>query len=405
LNTNQQECKALLYQRLIKWFQPEPAETKQSAAAPLIAFSAHGQPVWTPRDYAALAKEGFMRNPVAYRCVRMIAEAAASIPFTLHEEASEHDTHPLLDLLKEPNPVNSGTEFFEDWYSYLQIAGNAYFEAVLLDNEVRELYVLRPDRVKVIPGPEGWPSAYEYSAGGRSIRFAQDSQNTISPIYHMALFHPNSDHYGLSPLEAAACAIDIHNSAGAWNKALLDNSARPSGALVYEGKGGNNNLSEDQFARLKAELESAFQGMENAGRPMLLEGGLDWKSMGYSPREMDFIDAKHTAARDIALAFGVPPMLLGIPGDNTYSNYAEANRNFWRQTILPLVAKTASALTNWVGPAFGANLRLGFNPDRVEALSHEREALWKRIGAADFLTPDEKRAAIGYGPLEDQTVK
>ncbi len=392
----------MLYQRLIRWFRPDAAETKQSATAPLIALNAHGQPVWTPRNYTALAKEGFMRNPVAYRCVRMIAEAAASIPFTLREGAVELDTHPLLELLKKPNPVMSGAQFLEDGYSYLQIAGNAYFEAVTLDNEVRELYVLRPDRVKVIPGPEGWPSAYEYSAGGRTIRFAQDTRNVISPIHHMSLFHPDSDHYGMSPLEAAACAIDIHNAAGAWNKALLDNSARPSGALVYQGRGGHDNLSEDQFTRLKAELESAFQGMENAGRPMLLEGGLDWKSMGYSPREMDFIDAKHTAARDIALAFGVPPMLLGIPGDNTFSNYAEANRNFWRQTILPLVAKTANALGNWIGPAFGEDLHLGFNPDQIEALSQEREALWKRIGAADYLTADEKRAAVGYGPLEDQ---
>jgi len=317
---------------------------------------------------------------------------------------SELDAHPLLDLLREPNPVASRAEFFEDWYSYLQIAGNAYFEAVCLENVVRELYILRPDRVKIIPGPEGWPSAYEYGAGGRTIRFVQDAKNAVSPIYHMALFHPDSDHYGLSPLEAAAYAIDIHNAAGAWNKALLDNSARPSGALVYQGKEGNNNLSEDQFSRLKTELESAFQGMENAGRPMLLEGGLDWKSMGYSPREMDFIDAKHTAARDIALAFGVPPMLLGIPGDNTFSNYAEANRNFWRQTVLPLVTKTADALINWLGPAFGGDLRLGCNLDHIEALSQEREALWKRISTADFLTQDEKRAAIGYGPLnEDET--
>ena len=391
----------MLYQRLIRWFRPQSAETKQSAAAPLIAFNAHGQPVWTPRNYTALAKEGFMRNPVAYRCVRMIAESAASIPFTLREGETELDTHPLLDLLKKPNPAMSGTEVFEDWYSYLQIAGNAYFEAVALDDEIRELYVLRPDRIKVIPGPEGWPSAYEYSAGGRSIRFAQETQNGVSPIYHMALFHPDNDHYGLSPLEAAACAIDIHNAAGAWNKALLDNSARPSGALVYQGREGGGNLSADQFNRLKAELENAFQGMDNAGRPMLLEGGLDWKSMGYSPREMDFIDAKHTAARDIALAFGVPPMLLGIPGDNTFSNYAEANRNFWRQTILPLVAKTAMALGNWLAPAFGGDLQLGFNPDRIEALSLEREALWKRIAAADFLTPDEKRSAVGYGPLDE----
>ena len=85
-------------------------------------------------------------------------------------------------------------------------------------------------------------------------------------------------------------------------------------------EGGN--LSDDQFDRLKAELEDGlFRARRRAGRPLLLEGGLDWKAMGLTPKDMDFIEAKNAAGRDIALAFGVPPMLLGIPGDNTYANY------------------------------------------------------------------------------------
>ena len=147
-------------------------------------------------------------------------------------------------------------------------------------------------------------------------------------------------------------ALDIHNAAGRWNKALLDNSARPSGALVYAPKEGGN-LSDEQFDRLKAELEDGYSGAARAGRPLLLEGGLDWKAMGLTPKDMDFIEAKHGAARDVALAFGVPPMLLGIPGDNTYANYQEANRAFYRMTVLPLVARTAKELSAWLAPAFG----------------------------------------------------
>ena len=180
----------------------------------------------------------------------------------------------------------------------------------------------------------------------------------------------------------------------------MDNAARPSGALVYEGRDGAN-LSEDQFARLKAELEANFQGAANAGRPLLLEGGLAWQAMSLSPRDMDFMAAKNGAAREIALAFGVPPMLLGIPGDNTFSNYQEANRAFWRQTVLPLVGRTAKALTNWLGPAWGEELRLAYDADEVEALSSERAARWRRLGAADFLTADEKRQAVGYSPRQD----
>jgi hypothetical protein len=204
--------------------------------------------------------------------------------------------------------------------------------------------------------------------------------------------------YGLSPIEAAATAIDIHNTASKWNKALLDNSARPSGALVYTARDGN--LSPDQFDRLKSELEQGFQGAAHAGRPLLLEGGLDWKSMSLTPKDMDFIEAKHVAAREIALALGVPPMLLGIPGDNTYSNYQEATRSLWRQTVLPLATRTAKALSQWLSPAWGAPLELRPDYDAIEALSTEREALWTRVDQATFLTTNEKRAAVGYGPAE-----
>ena len=376
-----------------------PRAEKQSRVAPAIAFQALGRPVWTPRDYAALADEGFQRNAVAYRCVRMIAEAAASVPWLLYEGPRELAEHPLLTLLERPNAGQAGPDLFESWFGFLQVAGNAYLEQVAVDGTPRELHVLRPDRMKVVPGASGWPAAYEYAVNGRVVTIPCDAGSGESPVLHMRLFHPLDDHYGMSPLEAAACAIDIHNAAGGWNKALLDNAARPSGALVYKGGEAGANLSEDQFERLKRELAENYSGPANAGRPLLLEGGLDWKPMGLSPKDMDFIAAKNAAARDIALAFGVPPMLLGIPGDNTYANYREANRAFWRATVLPLLGRTARALTRWLAPRYegGDRLRLWYDADAIEALSSEREALWERVGKAGFLSDDEKREAVGYG--------
>ncbi len=371
-------------------------EAKKSRAGALIAFTSRGHPVWTPRNYEALFREGFSGNAIGYRCVRMIAEAAASVPWLLYEGDVEVSAHPLLKLLARPNGAQAGTDLFELFYAHLQSAGNAYLEAVVLEGEVRELHLLRPDRMKVVPGADGWPEAFEYSAGGRKVRFHQAADPV--PILHMKLINPAGDHYGLSPFEAAAKAIDIHNAASAWNKALLDNGARPSGALIYKGDGTERSqLTAEQAERLRSELARSHQSAANAGRPLLLEGGLEWAAMSHSPRDMDFIEAKHVAAREIALAFGVPPMLLGIPGDNTFANYAEANRTFWRQTVLPLVGRTAGALSHWLGPVMGEELRLWFDADQVEALSAEREALWARVGAAQFLSDEEKREAVGYG--------
>ncbi|MGX1099971.1 phage portal protein [Amorphus sp. MBR-141] len=373
-------------------------EAKASRTGPLIAVSTLGRPVWTPRDYGALAREGFGRNPVVYRCVRMIAEAAASVPVLLYRGEAEIERHPLTDLLARPNGGQAGTGLLEAVYGHLLVAGNAYLEAVSVEGRVRELFALRPDRMRVLPGASGWPEAFEYTVGGRAVRFSVAGEG-LAPILHLTLFHPLNDHYGFAPIEAAQTSLDIHNAAGAWNKALLDNAARPSGALVYSG--GDGTLTADQFERLKSELEDGYQGARNAGRPLLLEGGLDWRAMALTPKDMDFIEAKNQAAREIALAFGVPPMLLGIPGDNTFANYQEANRALWRQTVLPLVGRTLEALGGWLGPAFGDGLRLACDADRIEALSAEREALWRRLEAASFLSDDEKRAAVGYSPRGD----
>jgi HK97 family phage portal protein len=384
-----------MFERLLNFLQPP--ETKASRTAQLVQFESGGRARWTPRDYAALAREGYICNAIVHRAVKLVAENVAATSFLVYDGAVLHDPHPLRDLLVRPNPRQEGAAFLEAVCAHLLLAGNAYIEAVTVEGAVRELYALRPDRMRVVPGSDGWPEAYDYVVGARSVRF--DQSMTLPPILHLAQFHPLDDHYGLSSLEAAAVAVDTHNAAAKWNKALLDNAARPSGALVYSGPEGAV-LSDSQFERLKHELEEQYQGTRNAGRPLLLEGGLDWKAMSLSPKDMDFLEAKHTAAREIALAFGVPPMLLGIPGDNTYSNYQEANRVFWRGTVLPLATRIGNALTHWLSPAFGAQIRLVVDTDDLPALAADRAALWEQVGKAPFLTVNEKRETIGFSPIE-----
>jgi HK97 family phage portal protein len=369
------------------------AMPEAKSAQMMMAIRDLGAPDWTRRSFPALAQEGFMRNPVVHRCVRLIAEAATRVPLVASEDGKRLSAHPVLELLRRPNPHQSGSELLEAAYAFLQTAGNAYLHGVATAGQLVGIYSLRPDRVQAVVGRDGYAEAYAYTSGGRTVTLRQDTMPAAS-VLHLALFHPLDDHYGLSPLEAAQQSLDLHNAASRWNKALLDNSARPSGALVYSA--GSGTLTPAQFDRLKGELELAFQGAANAGRPMVLEGGLDWKALGISPRDMDFIEAKHVAAREIALAFGVPPMLLGIPGDNTYANLAEAHRALWRQTIVPLVRRVADDLSMWLAPAFGG-VTIEADFDGVEALAEDQASKWARIGGASFLTDGEKREMLGVG--------
>ena len=375
-------------------------EKKASAVGRVVAWGNSGRVAWSARDVVSLARSGFQGNPVGFRAVKMIAEAAAALPLILQDHERRYEQHPVLALIRRPNGAQGRAELFEAIYGHLLLSGNAYVEAVPgLTNLPGELHVLRSDRMAVVPGADGWPMAYDYTVSGRTHRFAMREDH--QPICHIKTFHPSDDHYGLSPLQAAAVAIDVHGSASTWSKALLDNAARPSGAIVYKGADGQSQLSSDQYDRLLSEMESHHQGARNAGRPMLLEGGLDWKPMGFSPADMEFHQTKEAAGREIAIAFGVPPMLMGIRGDATYANYQEANRAFFRLTVLPLVTRVTAGLSHWLSSFTGEMVELRPDLDQVPALSDERDQQWARVGRAEFLTPAEKRAILGLPPLPE----
>ena len=374
-------------------------EQKASATGRVIAWGSSGRVAWSPRDAVSLTKTGFSGNPGGFRSVKLIAEAAAALPLVCQDRERRYDLHPVIDLMRRPNPGQGRAELFEALYGQLLLSGNGYVEAVGGAGLPVELHVLRSDRMSLVPGADGWAVAYDYTVGGRKHRF--DMTGPVDPVCHIKAFHPQDDHYGLSPMQAAAVAVDVHNSASAWSKALLDNAARPSGAIVYKGADGQGALAPDQYDRLIHEMEMHHQGARNAGRPMLLEGGLDWKPMGFSPSDMEFQKTKEAAAREIAVAFGVPPMLLGIPGDATYANYQEANRAFYRLTVLPLAAKVADSLSHWLSGFVGEDLTLKPDLDQVSALAVERDAHWRRVADAAFLNEAEKRALLGLPPRTD----
>ncbi|MFM5954297.1 MAG: phage portal protein [Novosphingobium sp.] len=342
-----------------------------------------------PFDYSRAVKRGYVDNPVAQRAVRLVAEGIGGAPLA--------PVDPRLTALV--GATSAGQSLLETLASQLLLHGNAYVQVIkdALGQPV-ELFALRPERVSVIAGADGWPSGYAYKVGESTLTIPVLDEHASPNLIHIKFFHPGDDHYGAGCLAAAEEAVLTHNAAAAWNRQLLENAARPSGALVYD-PGDGAGLSADQFDRLKLELAEAYGGYANAGRPMLLEGGLKWQALSLSPADMDFAELKAAAARDIALAFGVPPMLLGLPGDATYANYREANRALWRLTLLPLASKLLAALSEGLDPWFPA-ARLAIDLDRIPALAEDRERLWAQVGSADFLSDPEKRALLGLAPQE-----
>lgn len=387
---------------------------KESQARIALAMNQIGQPVSTPRNYEAFSREGYQVNVIAYKCVSIVSRAASSVKWGLFSkartgmDATEIESHPLLDLLKNPNPMQGQSPFFESVIAYYMIAGNSYIESVgpSLNAPPMELWSIRPDKMKVIPGSKGMPMAYEFTAASRKIIFPVDQVSGDSQVLHLKTFHPTDNWYGMSSIESAVYSIDQHNESGRWNTSLLQNMATPAGVITVKQDAANpmGTLPDAQFANMKEMIRDKLEGSKNAGKTLLLEGGMDWKQMGLSPKDMDWIEGRKMAARDIALAFGVPPIILNIPGDSTFANYKEARLSLYEDTILPLMDNVQSELNQWLVPRFGDQLELRYDPDSIPALEAKKAEKFTLISSAGYLTINEKRAAVGYEPLENGDV-
>ena len=368
-------------------------KSRRASSRPALARGWSYRAAWAqgdaPRSWADQVRAAYHDNAIAQRACRLVADAVGSAPLIADPAVAE-----LLTAR------SSGQALLATVAAQLLLGGNAYVQ--IIEGEgggAAELFALRPDRVAVEVDGEGWPSGFTYRVGARRVTIPAEDVRGRTTLVHIRGYHPLDDHYGLGCLSAASGAVGVHNAAARWNQALLDNAARPSGALVYDQGEVGTTLSPAQFDRLRDQMEAAFQGAGNAGRPLLLEGGLKWQPLSLTPADMDFAGLRDGAAREIAMAFGVPPMLLGLPGDATYANYREAMKALWRHTVLPLADAILTGLAQGLA-SWGWAGRIAVDLDRVPALAEDRERLWAQVNAASFLSDAEKRALLGLGFLK-----
>ncbi len=401
---------------LLEKFFLKRIEQKASKVSAAIVAGIPGGVVWPERNYENFAKETYMKNVIAFRCIDVISKSVASVPWKLFKMVEDPDTeegkkeivtnHPINAVLKRANPRESFTFLLLSHMSYLLMAGNAFMERVgpstgPNQGKVSELYTLRPDRMKILTGREGI-AGYKYCVNGEEITFEADPVTMQCDILHMKLFNPLHDFWGMAITEPAAISVDSHNSSSMWNKNLTENEARPGAVFLFE-----NTLQDKQFKRLQKQIQEAKSGYQNAGKSLIVEGGIkDVKPYGFNPKEMDWLQSNLELARNICNAWGVPPQLIGIPDTSTYSNYAEAREAFWEETVIFYLNFVRDELNYWLFPEENLQTELYEQPfidymlNNVPALAAKRDRTWDRVQKADFLRINEKRAAVDYEHVE-----
>ena len=398
-----------IYDNIKNIFKTKEQPKVQRKEAPVVYYNSLGYDSAPKIAYDDLATDGYSENAIVYRCINEISNNASRVKMMLFRGDQEVDNHPLLDLLYNPSPTMSQVEWFQALYSYLLISGNNYMLSVGGDNTPpTELYNLRPDRMKIRSGTRAMPVAYDYMLKGQIVEsYDVDQATGASKVKHIKLFNPLDDYYGMSPMQASSVDIDQHNLANKHNVNLLQNGARPSGAVIFNPKdetGGHVQLSDVQRNQLMNDVNQRFSGTGNAGKPMLLEGDFEWKEMGLSPKDMDFIQLKNMSAKDIALVYGVPSQLIGIPDSQTYSNFAEAKLALYNETIIPLLDRIQGDLNEWLVPMFNEQgLELRYDIDSIPAMAEQRKRVFESVSAGvkeGILTRNEAREQLGYEPIE-----
>lgn len=359
-----------------------------------------GRAVWMKQDTKAFAEEGYAANVIVFRCVDVVSKSVASIPLIVMQDDEKAGTdHPLVKLLARPNPRMTKTRMVHQLAAFRMIAGNSYLEKIG-PNETsppRELWVWPPFNIRPIVNDESllMPIGYGQDDGKVRVGWEVDPISGHSCILHWMTFNPTDPWFGMSPIQSMAKSVDQRNSADEWNQALLQNHAEPSGIMTSE-----ETLDDDQIKQIRMQLESRYMGPRNAKRPMILGGGVNWIQSALSPKDMDWLNGRNAASRDICAAFGVPTQLAGIQGDQTFANFEQARLALWEDTVIPLGADLIEELNHWFADDFpGATIVMDL--DKVPALAPRRAAKWLTAQSSTFISTNEKRALVDLPPIEE----
>jgi len=368
-----------------------------------------GTAQWSDRNARSFVNEGYSKCAAVFRCVDVIARAASSIPLVIRTPGGQDlpDSHPLARLLARPNPRQDGPAFIYELMAWRLLSGNGWAWANVAGAdpnnakaEALELWARWPDEMKVLAVKEDdeMPTGYEWrGAAGAYQRWRIDPLTGLANIMHWRGYSGSNKWYGMSPLEAAARSVDQSNAINEGNKRLLDNGGQPRGILKVDGK-----LADPQKDALRRQWDDKYGGTANVGRTPILDGGLDYKVLSLTPKEMDWIESRKWTAQEIAAVYGVPLQVIPLEGSQTFANYEQARLALWEDTVLPWMDTLLGALNQWLSARYDGAI-ITYDRDEIGALEPRRRERWQAIQTADFLTVNEKRTAAGYEEIQGES--
>ncbi len=330
-----------MFQWLVQWFS-QRRDRLREVVPHLEAVAVHNQFMSMP-DLMPQTRV-YEQSPWVHVAINRIAEAGALVPLRVlqvqGEDRLEVENHPLEQLLNQPNPTMSRFELFEQTLGFLELMGNAYwFLAGDAHGRPREIWVLRPDRVTIVPDAEQYVRGYLYEINGQHIPL------DAVEVVHFKRWHPNNDYYGLPAISAARLAVSSDRAMAEWNHNTFGkDKGVPAGMINIK-----EFVTDTDFARIKREWNSSYGGVQR--KTAFLRGGdIEWRNVGLNHTDADFLKGREAHRNEILNIFGIP---VGLVSENaTEANAKVAERQFIERTLYPKLVRLAQKITQELLPFY-----------------------------------------------------
>jgi len=324
-----------------------------------------------------------------------IATAVGEVKWRLYKgsERSERNQvaeHPILRLLDYANEFQTGQEVAELTALHRILAGRAYWYLPRNGFGVpAEIWVIPPHLIKPVPSQKDFIAGYVAQVGNEKIPFSKDE------IIWFPMPDPLNPYGGIGYAQPAAIELDSELYASKWNRNFFYNSARPDGALETD-----RNLTDEQFKALQEQWTTQHQGLSRAHKMAILEGGLQYKQIQMTQKDMDFRELRRQTRENLMFTFGIPLSVMGVTENVNRANAEAGEYTFARWTVRPELTKMKNKLNEKLIPMFPLAKGVELDFDEVVPETIEQKRLLSESGIKNgTLTINESRKLLGFDPI------
>jgi HK97 family phage portal protein len=345
--------------------------------------------------FQSLVTHGYHKNELMFACISKTANTASQVGMKFYKRDKELEIHPAKQLIQAPNPFMSEFDFWVANIIYQKLAGVAYWEKERSNGgQLIALWPLRPDWITPIKLKDRVGLAgYEYRPDGGLEKETLPAEDVVA----FQLWDPLGMFEQWPPVATAARVGDVDNATTDYVKMFMQKGGTPPGILKTKQRIAN----EDRVEEIRARWRKRYGGKDNWLDPAVLDEDADYQQIGSSFKDMGFetLDARSEAR--ICMVLDVPPILIGakIGLDRaTYSNYGEARRAWWEDSLVPMYENFEDVVINQILNEFEPGITPAWDYSKVSALQEDRNSRWQRATVAwnaGAITNNEFRAEVG----------